>query len=167
MFETASGRRPSRGTPMEGTAPIRLTMSENRSSSVIFCSVSRAISSGDGMADLGDFVCAIAGRLTDSAIAAEPATFATSRRVMSPIIRHSCRDRQSRGAPAVYFCTGALGLSVHRALGVPRANARPKVEPIYRGMRCPTLDADQTRTVRRSLKADVDAMALTVHDGSK
>src|SRR5882724_12085725 len=44
---TPSGMRLSRGTPIEGMAPMRLMMSENRSSSVIWCSVSRARSSGE------------------------------------------------------------------------------------------------------------------------
>src|SRR5262249_12946752 len=39
---TPSGMRLARGTPIEGTAPMRLTMSEKRSSSVICCSTSRA-----------------------------------------------------------------------------------------------------------------------------
>jgi hypothetical protein len=42
LMLTPSGMRLSRGTPIEGTAPMRLIMSENRSSSVICCSVSRA-----------------------------------------------------------------------------------------------------------------------------
>jgi hypothetical protein len=42
MFVTVSGMRVSRGTPIDGTAPIRLMSSANRSSSVIFASVSRA-----------------------------------------------------------------------------------------------------------------------------
>src|SRR5215831_9265106 len=63
MFLTSSGMRLSRATPIEGTAPIRLMMSENRSSSVVFCSVSRARSSGEAAADLacGDVDCANAG----------------------------------------------------------------------------------------------------------
>src|SRR5262249_46347420 len=42
MFRTSSGMRSSRGTPIEGTAPRRLMMSENRSSSVISASIARA-----------------------------------------------------------------------------------------------------------------------------
>jgi hypothetical protein len=47
MLLTSSGMRLSRGTPIEGTAPMRLVMSENRSSSVICCSISLARASAD------------------------------------------------------------------------------------------------------------------------
>src|SRR5262245_52466674 len=42
MLVTFSGMRLSRGTPIDGTAPSRLTSKVNRSSSVILASVSRA-----------------------------------------------------------------------------------------------------------------------------
>src|SRR5262245_11957740 len=64
MFLTSTGMRLSRGMPIEGTAPMRLMMSENRSSSVIFCSVSRARSSGASSVepDCVGVVCAKAVR---------------------------------------------------------------------------------------------------------
>jgi hypothetical protein len=54
--------RSSRGTPIEGTAPMRLTMSEKRSSSVIRCSVSRPRTSNSDSCAKTDTALAITGK---------------------------------------------------------------------------------------------------------
>src|SRR5215475_9738037 len=88
--------RGSRWTVAE-TGPRRLMMSENRSSSVILCSVSRARSSGDSSAALEvlEVVCAKAGSVpADTITAAEPVSFDNCRRVNHVrITTFLCADR--------------------------------------------------------------------------
>src|SRR5262249_57072116 len=72
------------GWTVAETGTRRLMMSENRSSSVILCSVSRARSSGDSSAALEvlEVVCAKAGSVpADTITAAEPVSFDNCRRV--------------------------------------------------------------------------------------